>query len=247
MKRFFSFFILAYVLVFSSYAQTARYSINVENFSELQVVDGVNVDYKCSQDSAGWVVFECEPEMASKITFTNKNSKLTIQTTAEETPYKGMPVVHVYSAALQKVVNSGDSTLTVYSCVPVKKFTARQIGNGNLTVNHLETDKIDVSLTAGKGNIRISGTARNGKLSNVGTGHIYADDLVIDKATCLVLGSGSIYCSPVEILKIFGAGSGQVIYTTAPEKVQNRSLGVKSVAMLKDVVPASMDKYLTNN
>lgn len=247
MKRLFSCFAFASFIALATPAQTAKYALNVENFSELEVVDGINVEYRCNPDSAGWVAFECAPEMASKITFTNKNNRLTIQTTAEEEPYHDMPVVRVYSAALQKVTNSGDSTLTVYSCVPVKKFTARQIGNGNLVVDHVESDNIDLSLTAGNGNIRISGSSRSGKFSNVGTGHIFADDLVIEKATCLVLGSGSIYCSPVENLKIFGAGSGQVIYSTTPEKVQNRSIGVKSIAQAKDIHSSEFNKFLTQN
>lgn len=247
MKRLFSSLALAAFITLAAPAQSAKYALNVENFSELEVVDGINVEYKCNPDSAGWVAFECEPDMASKITFTNKNNRLTIQSTAEDQPYSDMPTVFVYSAALQKVTNSGDSTLTVHSCVPVKKFTVRQIGNGNLIVDHVQTDKIDVSITAGHGNIRISGNSHNGKLSNVGTGHIYADDLVIEKATCLVLGSGSIYCSPVENLKIFGAGTGQVIYTTTPEKVQNRSIGVKSVALIKENPSSEFDNFLTQN
>lgn len=246
MKRLF-FITTALALALSVNAKTERYALNVENFSELQVVDGINVEYACNPDSAGWVVYECEPEMASCITFSNIKNKLSIQTTAEEQPYVGLPTVRVYSQALQKVTNSGDSTLTVNSCVPVNKFSVRQIGNGNLVVKHIAAKKIDVSIATGNGNVHINGTANSGKLSNVGTGHIYADDLVIDKATCWVLGSGSIYCSPVENLKIFGAGSGKVVYTTAPEKVQNRSIGVKSMAMLKDVAPSSSDKYLSDN
>ncbi len=247
MKRLFSLLAFTSFIALTAPAQVAKYALNVENFSELEVVDGINVEYKCNPDSAGWVAFECEPDMASKIAFTNKNNKLTIQTTAEEQPYTGVPTVRVYSAALQKVVNSGDSTLTVHSCVPVKKFAVHQIGNGNLVVDHIQTDKIDVKLTAGKGNIRIAGTCESGKLSNVGTGHIYADDLVIEKATCLVLGSGSIYCSPIDNLKIFGAGTGQVIYTNTPAKVQNRSIGVKSIALIKEHNSSELDKYLTNN
>lgn len=247
MTRLLSSLAAVLAITFVANAKTDRYALNVENFSELEVVDGVNVEYKCNPDSAGWVAFECEPEFATRITFTNKNSKLTIQTTAEEQPFSDMPVVTVYSPALQKVTNSGDSTLVVTSCVPVKKFSARQIGNGTLVVKHIEADKVDVAITAGNGSIEISGTAKSGKFSNVGTGNIKSDDLVIEEATCLVLGSGSIYCSPVESLKIYGAGSGQVIYTTTPEKVKNRSLGVKSMAAIKDVAPTSPDKYLSEN
>ncbi len=64
-------------------AQAADYSLNVANFCELTVVDGVPVDYVCCADSAGMVVFSAEPGDASKITFSNNKEHLRIQSAAQ--------------------------------------------------------------------------------------------------------------------------------------------------------------------
>ena len=82
-------------------AQAADYSLNVANFCELTVVDGVPVDYVCCADSAGMVVFSAEPGDASKITFSNNKEHLRIQSAADDRPLKGLPRVRVYSASLR--------------------------------------------------------------------------------------------------------------------------------------------------
>ena len=41
-------------------AQNGLYKLDVGDFSELKVTDGINVVYNCSTDSAGWAYFECE-------------------------------------------------------------------------------------------------------------------------------------------------------------------------------------------
>ena len=70
-------------------AEDARYTMNVANFNALTVVDGIGVDYHCNADSAGWVVFTADPDLASKISFTNNKEHLRIQTLADEQPLAG--------------------------------------------------------------------------------------------------------------------------------------------------------------
>ena len=79
-------------------AQAADYSLNVANFCELTVVDGVPVDYVCCADSAGMVVFSAEPGDASKITFSNNKEHLRIQSAADDHPLKGLPRVRVFAS-----------------------------------------------------------------------------------------------------------------------------------------------------
>lgn len=91
MKRFLLFVFAAVSMTLAGIAQTADYKLNVQNFCELTVVDGINVDYICRPDSAGWAIFSCSPELASRIMFTNKAERLTIQTDADEEPIKACP------------------------------------------------------------------------------------------------------------------------------------------------------------
>lgn len=222
-------FIAAAFAAFTAAAEEARYSLNVADFSSLTVVDGVNVIYSCNPDSAGWVVFSAEPEIASKLSFSNNKEHLKVQTLADETPIKGTPTVHVYSAALRYAENSGDSTLIVCATVPVQRFTARQIGNGTMEVRGLDAGKFDGDTAAGRGTLVAGGKARQAKLRNVGTGAIDATALACDEINCFIIGPGNINVNTTGSLKISGAGSGKVINRAAASKTVNRSIGVKAV------------------
>lgn len=204
--------------------------IFVDTFTELTVVDGVNVDYYCRPDSAGWAVFVCEPEMAPKITFSNNSRRLSIQTDADEVALVGVPRVTVYSTSLVKVENSGDSLLRVFVTEPVKTFKAKQIGNGSLEVHNIKADHVDAGITAGKGSLSIDGTAAKATISNVSTGPIDASKLDADEVKCVIFGTGDIDCSPKDKLRIYGAGSGAIYYHVNPAKIANRGIGVKAYA-----------------
>ncbi len=50
------------------------------------------------------------------------------------------------------------------------------------------------------------------------------------EVSCFIFGSGNVDCAPTRALKVLGAGGGKVYYHTVPEKITNRSIGVKAVA-----------------
>lgn len=229
LRLFFITFIAAVFAVGTAGAEEARYSLNVANFSSLTIVDGINVIYSCNADSAGWVVFSAEPEVASKLSFSNNKEHLKVQTLADENPIKNTPTVRVYSASLRYAENSGDSTLRINATEPVQKFTARQIGNGAMLVQGLDTGKFDGDTAAGRGRLSVSGKARQAKLRNVGTGYIDASALVCDEMTCFIIGPGNIDVNTAGSLKISGAGSGKVVNRATASKTVNRSIGVKAI------------------
>ncbi len=205
------------------------YRLNVENFDELTIVDGVNVDYRVNPDSIGYAVFTCDASMASNISFSNKNNHLTIRTNADEYDIPNVPLVTVYSATLHKIENSGDSLVRVFNPVKVETFKAKQIGNGNIEVYNVNANNVDAGITAGKGHITISGTTTRARLRNVSTGPIYAANLHAKSVKCFVFGTGNIDCYPSDNLTAYGAGSGKVFYHFKPEKVSNRGIGVRII------------------
>ncbi len=224
-------------------ARVDDYRLNVQDFCELTVVDGVNVDYRCVPDSAGWAVFSCEPEMASHITFGNKAEHLVVKTDADESPIPGIPRVTVYSSSLRKVVNSGDSLLRVFADDPVKVFKIRQIGNGALELHNINAEKVDAGITAGNGHMSIDGNSDKITIRNVSAGCIDASRMVCDEVRCFVFGTGNVHCDSPGKLKVFGAGSGIVYYHGGvPGKVSNRSIGVR--AMPYEYAPAG-DRLLS--
>ncbi len=208
--------------------ESAAYKLNVQNFSELTVVDGVAVDYYCQPDSAGWAVFSCTPDKAASIMFENKAERLTVRSAADEKTIDGLPRIKVYSASLHKVENSGDSIIRVYKPVHIDSFHAKQIGNGAIEIYGLDADDVDAGVTAGKGGLSISGKADKAKLRNVGAGLVDASALTVRQANCYVFGSGDVYCNPSDQLRIYGAGSGKIYHFTTPAKIANRGIGVKA-------------------
>lgn len=206
-----------------------RYKINVGDFEELTVVDGVPVHYVNNPDSAGWAVFESSPEVCSRIMFSNAKNHLKIQTDAEDSVVTGVPMLTVYSSSLKKICNSGDSLVVADVSAELEKFTIRQIGNGRLVVENLKATKIDARLTAGCGTLYVSGETTTAKFSNISSGTISAYNLVAENVSCSILGAGPVECTPSKTLKISGLGAGKVYYQGAPEKVSNKSLGVKAM------------------
>ena len=227
MKHILTILILLYICMPASADDVATYRLNVHNFSELTVVDGVNVDYYCRPDSSGWAVFYTSPDKASQIMFENKAERLTIRSAADETPIDGLPTICVYSAVLHKVENSGDSLVRVISPAHVEDFKVSQIGNGTIKVTGVDADYVEAGITAGRGQLSIDGKANKAKFKNVSTGPIDASGLVIGQANCFIFGTGDIDCYPKDQLRVYGAGSGKVYYHEKPDKITNRGIGVK--------------------
>lgn len=206
-----------------------KYELDVKDFNELIVIEGLRVDYRCNPDSAGYVSFVTTPDIASVLMFTNNKSKLEMQIATDGIDYDNLPLINVYSRFLSKVENSGDSLVRVLSLNPTPNFKARVIGNGSLSVHGIDTTNLDGSLETGNGSLTLNGKSAKAKYSLVGTGSIQADELKADEVKCSLLGTGFIGCYPVNFLNVVGA-SGKVYHKGNP-KIKNRSIGVKIIAI----------------
>ncbi len=211
-----------------------RYELDVKDFNELIVIEGLRVDYRCNPDSAGYVSFVTSPDIASVLMFTNEKSRLEMQISTDGIDYDNLPLINVYSRFLSKVENSGDSLVRVLSMNPTPNFKARLIGNGSLAVHGIYATNLDGSLDTGNGTLTLYGKATKAKYTLVGTGSIQADDLEADEVKCSLLGTGFIGCYPVSSLNVIGA-SGKVYHKGNPT-IKNRSLGIKIIAIDEDSV-----------
>lgn len=221
----------ALVAASSLMAQKSMYKLDVGDFSEFKVNDGINVEYNCSTDSAGWVYFECDAATAQKLMFTNKKNSLIIQIDAEGTTMSDLPTLKIYSMTLQKVENSGDSVVRIGKMVPVREFKASVVGNGTLIIDNVQTHKADLSIRTGNGHLVANGSTREANLRNVGTGKLEASGLKAEQTKCNILGTGPIDCNASVTLTVTGAGSGKVYYGGTPQKITNRSIGVKAISV----------------
>jgi len=162
--------------------EMADYRLQVQDFTELKVTDAINVDYRCSPDSAGWAYFTTTPEVAENLLFSNNKATLTIQLgpDIDDKPVV-LPTIRVYSTALAKVENSADSTVRVLTNVPQPSFRAQLIGNGTLIVRQVRATNVDAGINTGNGHLVIThGTAaRSERVVNVCSWGEYIDESLI--------------------------------------------------------------------
>lgn len=211
-------------------AAAADYELDVKPFDELQVVNDINVIYKCNNDSAGQVRFSCDPDVSSMILFSNNKNKLKIELSDEITDAQRhrLPTITVFSAFLSKVENSGDSTVYVDTPSPASTFKARIVGNGTLIARGLRATTVEGKISTGHGHLVLSGEAQTIKLSNTGTGTIEAGTIKATIGRCSIYGTGSVDCQVTNELTVMGLGSGK-IYLKGTPTIKNRTLGIKVI------------------
>lgn len=230
--RFIALSFIAACLPYSlSAEETTRYNLKVNDFTELKVVDDIDVIYKFHPDSVGTVIFDATPDKASSIIFQPDGTKLDIQLSPEAAGNpSGLPVVTVYSSYLSRAENDGKAHLRIESVAPGAKFKCVLVGNGRLTARNLSFTTVEASLMTGNGEIVVTGKTNLAKISSTGTGQIQADELIAKDVKCRLVGTGSIGVSASETLTVSGMGSGTVYYLGDPT-VKNRTLGVKTQKM----------------
>ncbi len=213
--------------VFCARAQeTTRYALNINEFNELKVVNSINVDYRCNPDSAGMAVFETTPDRASMLIFSNPKGTLEVQTADGASAAGKLPTVTVYSSFLNKVENSGDSTVRVLTVAPCSQLTANVIGNGHLVVRNIKSTRVNGAIKTGNGLLILAGKCDDARYTFYGTGVIQADQLEAAEVTVKASGTGSIGVWAVNKLSVYGLGSSKIYYRGKPE-IKKSSVGIK--------------------
>lgn len=216
MKRLLAVFSLLVLMTAGLRAEERMYRLDVGEFNELKVVDGINVEFFCDSERAGTVEFAAPAEMASSIMFEPKKSKLTIMLASRSEPYTNLPTVRVYSSYLAKVSNEGDSLVRINSVADGAKFSCKVIGNGAVEVVSVKATDVEANLLTGRGTITIAGRANNASLKVTGSGRINALGLEAENINCKMTGTGTVECHPLKSLKMSGLG-GTLKYLGTPE------------------------------
>lgn len=217
-----------------SSAQVVRHEVKVGNFTRLNLLDDINVDYRCNADSAGLAVIDCTKDVANHLIFSiNDKGRLSIQVDDLYERQGNLPTIILYSSTLDEVENSGDSTLRVSGLPPLKAFKARLTDNGKVIVRNVRASKLELQILSGKGKIIANGTCDNLEIRLIGTGEIQADKVESTDVTCRIMGTGYIGCHVNGgQLKVSGSGTGKVYYKGTPSKVTVHKLGtIKAIPM----------------
>lgn len=215
-------------------AQVSRHEFKVGNFTQLSLVDNINVNYRCNADSAGLAVITCSQDVADHLMFSlSSKGRLSIQVEDEYERVGHLPTITVFSSSLDEAENSGDSTLRLSKLPPMKAFKVRLTDNGKVIVRGVRASKLELQILSGKGKIIADGSCDELALRLVGTGEIQADKVRATDVSCRIMGTGSIGCDVNGgELKVSGSGTGKVYYKGEPSKVSVRKLGtIKAIPM----------------
>lgn len=206
-----------------------HYVLKLEDFSQLVVKDGVNINYKSSVDSAGMAVFDAPDNIASTIVFSPKKDKLTIQYDVRNEKYKNIPTITVYSKFLTSVENQADSVIRILNINSGPELKLKVVGNGKIVANNIIVNKLSANITTGKGIIVTSGQCGFANFSNYGAGQIQADLLKCDEIKCKLMGTGTIGCYPLKKLEAIGVGTGKVYYRGEPETIDKSTISTQVI------------------
>lgn len=211
-----------------------NFTVNVGDFTQLSVVDNINVIYVSNADSTGYAKFSAVPAMANQMIFSNnKKGKLSIMVGTDSVYNKQLPTITVYSAYLQNAENLGDSTLHVKTVAPAPQLKFKLVDNGMIVVDEAIATTVDVEILTGKGNIKINGKCTDLHVRNTGKGTINASGLPAQNVSCRIIGTGKVYCH-VEggELNLKGSGTGKLYYTGKPDRVKQYQLGtLKAISL----------------
>lgn len=215
-------------------AQVKRHEIKVGNFTRVNLLDDINVDYRCNADSAGLIVVDGTREVVNSLIFSvNDKGRLSIQVDDAFERLGGLPKLTIYSSNLEEAENSGDSTLRISGLPSMKSFKVRNTDNGKVIVRGVKASQLELQILSGKGKIIADGTCDDLSLRLIGTGEIQADNVEATNVSCRIMGTGSMGCKVNGgQLKVNGSGTGKVYYKGNPSKVTVHKLGtIKAIPM----------------
>lgn len=223
--------------IMAAQAQESHHVVNVGDFTYLNIIDNLNVEYSSSLDSAGYVAFDSSNEIAKQMIFKNDTKgKLSIQATYEALQRQSkLPLLKIYSSALSRVSNNGTETVHINNLAPTPIFKASLGDNGVIVIDGLNTASTVLRINTGKGSITAHGKTAKLKCMNLGTGTIDAGELKAQEINCSLIGTGTIYCHSTDgKLQVKGTGTGSVIYKGTPSEIKVKKLGPLKVVPYRE-------------
>lgn len=176
----------------------------VEGFTRVESAGSANVTVQIGEKQS--VVIETDDNILPLIDTIVKGDKLLIESHGSYSTRLGVKVTIV---------------------VPVLN-EARISGSGNITASGVAAKDFDAHIS-GSGDIRISGSTESLEASISGSGGIDAIELAVAAADVRVTGSGNIKVAAPQSLHAKITGSGDVLYTGKPTRIEKHVTGSGSV------------------
>lgn len=183
------------------------------------------------QDSLDEIVVEAESNLIPLIRTRIDGTALVIDTRDNLQNHYPMKI-YVHTAELDEMklsgsglmhaedISTGDMDISISGSGDIFFSGSAQ----NVTTSISGSGKMDLGLTctglnadiSGSGDMEVVGSANNGDFHISGSGSIHAYDFILQDCQATISGSGSIYVTAEDYLKVNISGSGNVYYHGSP-------------------------------
>lgn len=239
--------ILAALLALTTFctvqAEKHYYELHVGEFNKLNVLDNVNVVWQASTDSAGFIRFYGEDRFADAFILENNHKgTLKIRVATDDVDHPDLPTLYISSSYLTEVKSSSTLTVTISEMPPAAQLKFRLEGNGAIRAENIRCTRLEAKIITGNGSLSLQGECQDANLGMYGTGEIRANDLQADNVNCTIMGTGSIYTWPSNLLKVKGVGSTKIYYRGTPAEIKKVG-GGKLIPLEQPAAPSQ--PYIT--
>ena len=179
----------------------------IADFSEVSILNGINVVYTQSESQAGKVRVYA-PEGNDVVSITSKNGLLSIRYGRGYKRDFGVIMVYVYSKELNKVNCSMGANFTAEGMVSGSKLKLKVLGQSQIRCKNIIYDEVSAKRGLGSGDILLSGKAKDATYTIIGAGEINADNMIADDVTCKILGRGDVGCHVDKNITVRSLGKG---------------------------------------
>lgn len=228
------FFLLLSLIAANSFAQWGSKNIkgnenvieetrNLSGYTEIDISGGFEVELV--QGTPGKISIVAESNLLEHILTEVKKEKLTIEVTRKINlkPTQKIKIIIPFKE-LEKIELAGSGSLTSKKKIEGKKLSIKQTGSGNMDLLVNISRSISI-FKSGSGNLQMNGKAKDISLKSTGSGKFNGEGLTVKKADLTLTGSGDAKIKCEDAIKAKVTGSGNVIYSGKPSKVNTKVTG----------------------
>lgn len=177
-------FVILMFIVTSMYskAQMSQHILQSRAYSELYIKGLPDVECRQNADSAGMIVFSCEPSVFNAVKCNNVGERLQIsvdKSMVTNVRRSFSKVVIYYTGKLSVISYTGAGNIVVDNIPTIRDMAVLLTGSGQMKLPELNVKRLSCSV------------AGSGKMS-------FRGKTIAENATCCISGSGAIEISDIE-------------------------------------------------
>lgn len=231
--------IIAALVIAAIPSAAETYELFAGPFDKADIRGDFNIVYRNVPDSIGYVAYDSDIDYSPALDVTVKKGKLSIYHKNVDQEPGPAPTIRIYSDYLTSIVNEGNGTFDAVVNMSTPTFSAKQVGNGKIILDGINTTTFKANIETGNGSIIARGRCEEANFTLMGTGVIQADALTANEVKCKVLGTGTIGCRPLDVLDVRGIGTTKVYYYGTP--TVKKVGGARLEQMQGSPLPAATD------